>query len=379
MTVMQQTAVAQTQAADPRHAATPHVMDVAKQAEFEERFVDTLNAGAMSLMVSVGHRTGLFDAMAGMPPATSDGIAQAAGLNERYVREWLGAMVTGRIVENDPDTGHYSLPPEHAACLTRAATPNNLAVFAQYISVLGAVEDDIVDCFRNGGGVPYSRFGRFHEVMAEDSGQTVLPALMDHILPLAPGLIQRLKDGIRVLDVGCGRGRALNLMAGRFPNSSFVGYDLSEDAAAYGRAEAARLGNANVTFEARDLSRFDEDADPGAFDFVTTFDAVHDQAQPLRVLKGIRRTLADGGVYLAQDIKGSSHVHHNLDHPIGPVLYTISCMHCMTVSLAQGGEGLGAMWGREKAEELFREAGFGVVEINELEHDFQNLYYVCRP
>jgi len=351
-----------------------------KAAAFEERLVDALNGGAISLMTSVGHRTGLFDAMGDGVPGTSEEIAAKSGLNERYVREWLGAMTAGGFVECDAAAGTFRLPSEHAACLTRAATPNNLAVFAQYIGELGSVEDDIVDCFKNGGGVPYERFKRFHEVMAEDSGQSVLPALRDHILPLVPGLIERLETGIDVLDLGCGRGRALMQLAGWFPNSRFTGYDLSAGAVAWATAQAEAQGLTNVTFAVRDLSTFDRDAEPAAFDFVTTFDAVHDQANPRGMVRGIRRSLRPGGVYLAQDINGSSHVHENLDHPIGPLLYTVSCMHCMTVSLAQaGGEGLGAMWGRQKAVEIFTEAGFASVEVNELAHDIQNLYYVCRP
>jgi 2-polyprenyl-3-methyl-5-hydroxy-6-metoxy-1,4-benzoquinol methylase len=362
-----------------QHAPRPPAYDAEKAAAFEERVVDALNAAAQCLMTSVGHRTGLFDTMAGAPPATCAVIARRAGLNERYVREWLGAMVVARVVDYDQAGDTYVLPAEHAACLTRAATPNNLAVYAQYVPILGAVEDDIVACFRDGGGVPYARFNRFHEVMAEDSGQTVLPALREHILPLVPGLAGLLEAGIEVLDVGCGRGKALHLLAETYPNSRFIGYDLSEEAIAFARAEAARLGLANVEFAARDLSAFDEEAEPGRFGLVTTFDAVHEQTNPRGVLRGIRVSLAPDGVYLAQDIKGSSHVHGNLDHPIGTLLYTVSCMHCMTVSLAQGGEGLGAMWGREQAFELFREAGFGTVEEHELAHDIQNAYYVCRP
>jgi SAM-dependent methyltransferase len=346
---------------------------------FEEKLVDILNAGALNLMLSVGHRTGLFDTMAGMAPATSSEIAEKAGLQERYVREWLGAMTVGRIVDHEGEAGTYVLPPEHAALITRGAPNGNLAVFTQYIPLLGTVEDDIVRCFREGGGVPYECYGRFHEVMAEDSGQTVLPALIDQILPLVPGLTGRLEDGIRVLDVGCGRGKALNLMARTFPNSRFIGYDLSEEAIAFARQEAAEHRSQNFKFVARDLSNFDETAEPAAFDFVTTFDATHDQAKPLAVLRGIHRTLAPDGVYLAQDIKGSSHHHGDLDHPLGPLLYTLSCMHCMTVSLAQGGEGLGAMWGREKALTYFHNAGFSDIRVNELSHDLQNYYYVCRP
>ena len=354
-------------------------LDQTKAAAFEERLVDMLNAGALSLMVSIGHRTGLFDAMAELPPATSSEIASQARQQERYVREWLGAMVAAGVVDYDAASRAYRLPREHAACLTRAGARGNIAVFAQYIPLLGSVEDDVVRCFGEGGGVPYSRYGRFHEVMAEDSGQTVLPALKDHILPLVPGLIERLEAGMRVLDVGCGRGRALNLMAGWFPNSRFVGFDLSDEAIAFARREAEHQGHDNAAFMPRDLSRFGDEAEREAFDLVTTFDAVHDQANPRALLRGIRLSLAQAGVYLAQDIKGSSHVHLNREHPAGTFLYTVSCMHCMTVSLAQNGEGLGAMWGREQAEELMREAGFRSIEVHELPHDLNNYYYVCRP
>jgi len=352
---------------------TTQDLDEGKTEEFGERMVGVLNDGALALMTSIGHRTGLFDAMAGMPPSTSEGISSAADLSERYVREWLGAMVVGGIVEHDSESRTYSLPLEHAALLTRDAAPDNFAAFMQYIGVLGSVEDRIVESFRKGGGVPYSAFPRFQEVMAEDSGQTVLPALLDHILPLVPGLTGRLEEGIEVLDVGCGSGRALNLMARAFPNSRFTGYDLSEEGISRGRAEAERNGASNIRFEVKDASKLDE---AEGYDLITTFDAVHDQAKPAVVLEGIASALKPDGVYLMQDIAGSSHVHNNLDHPLGPFLYTVSTMHCMTVSLAQNGDGLGAMWGEEKAREMLGEAGFENVEVKQLPHDFQNSYYI---
>ena len=353
--------------------------DQSRAEAFAGRMLELLNGGALSVMISVGHRTGLFDALAEHDDATSQELADAAGLDERYVREWLGAMTTGRIVEVDPATARYSLPAEHAAWLTRAASPDNLAVEAQWITSLSTVEDEIVECFRTGGGVPYDRYPRFHEVMAEESAQTVLSVLFSHILPLVPGMSDRLEEGASLLDLGCGRGRALLLLAERFPQSTFHGLDLSADAIAHASGQAAERGLANVHFAQRDLSTFDVDADPEAFDFVTTFDAVHDQARPLAMLKGIRRTLAAGGTYLMQDIQGSSHVHENIDHPGGPLLYMISCMHCMTVSLAQGGDGLGAMWGEQKARELLAEAGFTSVDVHLLEHDPFNAYFVVRP
>ncbi len=350
-------------------------LDQAKAEAFAGRLLEVLNNGGLTLMISVGHRTGLFDAMSEFPPATSEEIAQKAGLNERYVREWLGAMVTGRIVTYHPDTRKYSLPAEHAAFTTRPAGADNLAVFAQYISVLGNVEDEIVECFRNGGGVPYSKFSRFHTVMAEDSGQSVLANLESAVLPVVPGMIDRLKQGIKVLDVGCGSGRALNLMAQLYPKSHFTGYDFSVEAITRATEEAQQHGSSNVEFYVMDVALLDAHEQ---FDFITAFDAIHDQAKPLEVLQGIHRALKPDGVFLMQDISGTSHVDKDTEHPIGPLLYTISCMHCMTVSLALGGEGLGAMWGVEKAKEYLRKAGFTTVDIKNLPHDFQNSYFIVR-
>lgn len=353
--------------------------DPTRAEAFEARLLDMINGGATALMVSIGHRTGLFDVMAGRGAVTIDELAAAAGCDRRYVQEWLGAMTVADVVDHDAAIGTYTLPPEHAGFLTRSSPTDNMAVFAQYVPLLGSVEDDIVDCFHHGGGVPYERFPRFHEVMAEDSGQSVLPALQEHILPLAPELPDRLRAGIRVLDVGCGRGLALLQLAETFPASTFVGHDFSEEAIAYARDRVAEHGLDNVRFEVRDAARLREEVPPASVDLVTTFDAVHDQADPAGMLGGIRHVLAPDGVYLAQDIDATSSHDGDRGHVIGPLLYAVSCLHCMTVSLAQGGEGLGAMWGRERALAHFRDAGFSSVEVHTLDHDPQNAYYVCRP
>jgi 2-polyprenyl-3-methyl-5-hydroxy-6-metoxy-1,4-benzoquinol methylase len=284
-------------------------------------------------------------------------------------------MVTGRFVDYDPIAKTYVLPAEHAAFLTRAVASDNIAVFAQYIPLLGTVEEQIIDCFYKGGGVPYSEFKRFHAVMAEDSGQSTVSALFDHVLPLIPGLTEALQQGIDVLDVGCGSGRALTKLAQAFPNSRFTGYDFSGDAIAIASAEAQLRKLSNIQFEVKDAATLEE---RDRYDWITTFDAIHDQAKPDVVLQNIYHALRPDGIYLMQDIHAATNVDGNLEHPIGPLLYTISCMHCMTVSLAYGGMGLGTMWGNEKALQMLAEAGFKQVEIKQLAHDFQNDYYIIR-
>ena len=345
---------------------------------FEHQLVDTLNHGALCLMLSVGHRTGLLDVLAESGPADAATLAARAGLNERYVTEWLGAMTAGGIVEHDPDAGTYELPVEHAQLITCWAD-ENLAVFAQYFAIFGAVEDDILTCFREGGGLGYEHFPRFHEVMEEESAQSVLPALRTKILPLVPGLIGRLERGIRVIDVGCGRGRALNELAGWFPNSTFAGYDLSEESVRYARDTAAARGLDNVRFHAADAARLGQIVEPDSAALAVTFDAVHDQVDPDAVVAGIRHALADDGVYLAQDVNASGSHHGDRDHPLGPFMYTASCLHCMTVSLAGGGAGYGAMWGRDRAQALFRRAGFADVEVHTFDDAPTSVFYVCRP
>ncbi|MEE8555184.1 MAG: class I SAM-dependent methyltransferase, partial [bacterium] len=173
----------------------------------------------------------------------------------------------------------------------------------------------------------------------------------------------------------CGSGRALNLMARSFPNSRFAGYDLSEGGIATANAAAAEQGSKNIRFAVKDVTDLSE---PAAYDLITAFDAIHDQARPDRVLKGIADALKPDGTFFMLDIRASSEPHKNRDHPVGPFLYTISTMHCMTVSLAENGMGLGAMWGEEKAREMLRDAGFGKVEVKQLPHDFQNSFYIVR-
>lgn len=344
-------------------------------AAFAERMAGVIDNGAQAVMVSIGHRLGLFETLSGRSALTSAELAAEAGLAERYVRDWLAVMVTGRIMTYEPATGRYRLPPEHAACLVRGAPLGNLAVFAQHVALLGQIQDQALTFFETGEGTSYGDYPCFHQIMAEDSEQSVASALREHILPLMDGVEARLRRGIDVLDAGCGRGLALVALARAFPESRFVGMDLCKDAIDYARLAARNAAVPNLTFEVRDLTGYRE---PGRFDLITSFDAVHDQKDPEGLIRGLAGSLRPGGVYVMQDIGGSARLENNLDFPMASLLYAISCLHCTPVSLGQGGAGLGTMWGWETAEAMLKAAGFGSVARHVLPHDPLNVWFVAR-
>jgi len=349
--------------------------DMTAAEAFSGKIAGMLDSGAVAVMISIGHRLGLFDVLAGLPASTSEAIAARAELSERYVREWLAVMVTGGIVTYDPSEKSYRLPAEHAACLTRGAELGNFAVYAQHIALLGQMQDRLLSCFETGEGLTYGDYPCFHQVMAEDSEQTVVAQLFETILPLVDRLKQQLAAGIEVLDAGCGRGLALMEMARHFPQSRFTGYDLGADAIEFATDAARKAGLTNVNFEARDLTGYDEKA---RFDLITSFDAIHDQKDPQALIRSMKGALKPGGVYLVQDIGGSAKLENNLDFPFAPLLYAISCAHCTPVSLGQGGLGLGTMWGWETAQAMLEAAGFHSVERTVLPHDPMNVWFVAR-
>jgi SAM-dependent methyltransferase len=349
--------------------------DRGRAQRFTERMTRVLDDAALGLMTSVGHRTGLFDVMRGRASSTSAELAKQAGLAERYVREWLCAMTAAGVVEHDPARDAFRLPVEHAAVLTRAARPHNLAALFQWIPLLASVEDEIVSCFERGGGVPAASYGRFHAVMAEQSDQTVVAWLLERILPLAPGLAEGLARGADVLDVGCGSGRALARLASAFPGSRFSGIDVSPRAIESARAEARALGLSNLRFELRDASLLDA-AD--RFDLITAFDTLHDQAAPAEALRRMAAALRPDGVLLVQEVAAGGAGAEDTSRPLATFLYTLSCLHSTSVSFAAGGSGLGATGGERRTRRMLAEAGFGSVEPRSLPHDRMHLYYVAR-
>jgi len=341
--------------------------------EFARGLFAHYTSGMLTLMVDVGHRTGLFEAAA-KGSGTSEQIAERAGLNERYVREWLGAMATGGIIQYDAASRMFVLPPEHAVCLTGTSS-RNLAANSQVLAMLAKRLAAVTACFQSGGGVPYSEFRPDFTDYMDASWRLLYDGLLiKGFLPAAKGLPERLTAGIRVADLGCGTGHAINLMAREYPTSNFVGYDIAADAIERARAEAQGMGLSNARFEVRDVTRLPPDA---TFDLVTSFDAIHDQRDPAGVLRSAGAALAPDGIYLVVEPRASSKLEENVGNPFGPWMYGMSVLHCMTVSLAEGGAGLGTAWGEQTARQLLAEAGFTSVEAVAAPGP-QNTIYICR-
>jgi SAM-dependent methyltransferase len=326
--------------------------DPAKAEAFGGRMMAELGGGLLSLMVDVGHRTGLFEALA-EGWVTSEQLAARAGLTERYVREWLGAVTAAGIADFDPALETFHLPAEHAAVLTG---PTGVAALAVVTTVLARHVPQVVQAFKDGGGVPYAAFAPEFTDAWDAIGRGVFDTmLLDAYLPLAPGLAGRLSAGIRVADIACGTGHALVVLARAFPESTFVGYDLDEHAIARARAEATGAGLTNVSFELADVARL---AVAVPFDVVFVFDAIHDQVDPATVLARINQALSPGGLLFMREPRAGDTLAENLSNPGAPIMYSVSTLHCMTVSLAHAGAGIGMVFGESRARHMLAEAGF---------------------
>jgi len=357
----------------------------AQRDAFAAKMTDILNFGALNLAMGLGYRTGLFDVMDALEgPATADAIARKAGLDTRYVQEWLGIMVCGGVVTLHPteDNDCFELPRAHADLITRRAGSANLGVYTQEIPLLTrCAMDEVLDGFRTGEGVGYENYPRFQQFMGQLADAKHRDVLVDTFLPSVDGgaVVRQMDAGMRVCDLGCAEGLALTLMAEAFPRSTFVGLDIAGEALEKARAEARARGLTNVTFRKLDAADLQAASDlAGAFDYVTAFDAIHDQTRPLAALRGVHALLKPGGALSMVDIAAGSRLADNQTHPMGPFLYTVSLMHCMPVGLVNGGKGLGMMWGREKAVAMLRDAGFRKVAVEEIPKDPFNLHFFCR-
>ncbi len=336
------------------------------------RVARTLNGGFISMMISIGHRTGLFDVMAALPPSTSQQVATAAGLDERYVREWLSAMTSAHIIDYDARTASWFLPMEYAAVLARGAGANSLAPAAQMLSMLASVEDMVVAAFRGGGGVLPEAYDRLNAMVSREKSMLIDESYVDALIELIPGMQAKLAAGGVVLDAGCGDGALLVTMARMFPRSTFRGYDISHEAIERALEHAAEADLPNVDFAAGDVASIDE---ARTYDLVLAFEAMRELSFPRVFLRRAVAALKRDGAFLMQEVGVSTYLARNADHPFAPMLYAMSCLHAVPVALAQEGEALGVMWGKERAMQMLAEAGFRGARFETLPVD--TLRYYC--
>lgn len=341
---------------------------------FGERLLGIYTGAVLTKLIEIGYQVGLFEgSRAG--PATSAELADRLRLKERYVREWLGAMATSGIYSYDPVSGRYCLSDEHAALLT-GDSAQNAAPMSRMINHFGTHLSKLTACFREGGGIPYSAYRPVFTQCMDDVWRRIFDQmLVSGFIGAVKGLPDQLRKGIRVLDIGCGTGHAMNVLAREFPNSMFTGYDIAEDAIALAREEANELALSNSTFNVVDVTDVPDDP---KFNLITAFDAIHDQKAPDAVLRSANRALATGGTFLMIDFKFSSRVEENIGNPFAPMYYGISLMHCMPVSLAVGGQGLGTVWGEQTARRMLAEAGFGNVVVLDTPRPQNYMFVACR-
>jgi SAM-dependent methyltransferase len=350
---------------------TSATIDSDKVQAFVGKVLNDSSATFTTMMAAIGDRLGLFKALAAGGPATSVDLAMRAGIDERYAREWLGGMTNAGYLVHDSTTGRFTLPHEHLPALAEEGGPFFFGGAYEMLLALGTIYDPLTDAFRRGGGVPQSSYDpRFFHGMERFTAGWFNSLLLQEWLPAMPDVRQRLEAGTELADIGCGRGRALLRLAEAFPSSRFVGYDIFAPNVEAAQSAAVRAGVADrVRFEVRDVAA----PLPVPVDIITTFDVVHDAADPLGLLRSIRESLAPGGIYVCLDMNCSHQLEEN-DGPIGALFHGISTLYCMTTSLAQGGAGLGTLGLHERRlREYASVAGFDAVRLA-FQDPFNKLY-----
>jgi SAM-dependent methyltransferase len=350
-------------------------MDTAKVEQLATRLMADLGATALTGLLYIGDKVGLFKAMVGAGPLTVAEVAAKSGLQARYVREWLSAMAAGQYIDYDPHTERFTLPDEHAAVLADETSLTFMGGFFQVMVPVLSQAPQVAKAFREGGGVPYSAYGSdLIEGISRNRRVPYFRQLAQEWIPAMPEVLTRLQEGGTAADIGCGCGYAVIAMAKAFPHSRFYGYDLNQESLAIAREHAAAEGAADRTVFAY-VSANALPAEP-RFDFITSFDSIHDMADPRGALRSIRQALAPGGTYMMMEIAAGDTLADNLNMR-GRFFYSVSTLHCLTVSLAHNGEGIGTVMGEAKARELAAEAGFTHFRRLPIDHKI-NVFYEMK-
>lgn len=314
------------------------------------RDVGSLLAGSM---VVIGDRLGLYRAMIGIGPITSDELARATGTSERYVREWLGAQAAAGYVRYAGD-GRYELPEEHAVPLTDETSP--ACVIGAFEVAVGAAQatDRIADVFVTGEGIGW---GDQHPHVHTGCERFFRPGYINFLtknwIPALQGVEDRLGQGIAVADVGCGHGASTVHMALAYPNSQFTGFDPHSRSVETARKRSADAGVADrVKFECGTADGLSE-----SYDLIAFFDCLHDLGDPVGALRSARAHLSDGGTVLLVEPMAGDQVEDNLN-PVGAAYYALSTLLCTPNAISQERQlVLGAQAGEARLRQVADQAG----------------------
>jgi SAM-dependent methyltransferase len=348
-------------------------LDVGALEAFAARIAGDLSVAYNSVQVYLGDRLGIWRALASVAGTTSEGLAERTGLAERYLTEWLSAQAAAGYLTYDGGTRTFSLPAEHAAVLADDTSPASLMGGFEVTAGMWAGVERLAHAFATGDGIGWhEQDARVFSGVERFFRPLYASSLVAQWLPAVDGLVTRLHEGIRVVDVGCGLGTATLMMAEAFPASSFTGVDYHDESIRRATYAAERTGASNVRFEQADAHSFDG----GPYDAICFFDALHDMGDPVGALVHARERLAEGGVVLAVEPAASDRLEENL-HPLGATWYAASTALCLPGSLSQHGQaGLGAQAGAERTLEVFGLAGFA--SRREVARTMFNIVYEAR-
>ncbi|NOX52380.1 MAG: methyltransferase domain-containing protein [Gammaproteobacteria bacterium] len=331
----------------------------------------------VSLMIHLGDRLGLYQAMDGVGPISPAQLAKITGLQERWLFEWLRGQAAARLL-NYHDEDQFELTAVGAQVLAKEQESLAFAAGAFSGGIPAQTIDKIVDAFKTGIGLSYQDLGpnaahRTERMLGPWTRQELVP----NIIPAMDGVVDKLKAGAVAADVGCGGGIALMTMAQAYPASTFHGYDPSAHAIERCQDKVKELGLTNVELF---IASGEELPTTPTYDFLITFDCIHDMTRPAQVITSIRQAMKTQGTWLIKDIRSMPDFKQNMRNPLLAMFYGFSVSACMSSALSEpGGAGLGTLgFNPEVAQRMVTEAGFSRFH----QHDFNdpsNLYYEVRP
>jgi SAM-dependent methyltransferase len=347
-------------------------VDMKKLEPLLGTMVGELGAAANAALVIIGDKLGLYRSLASRGPLTPAQLAKHTGTHERYIREWLAAQAASGFVDYDRSTGKFSISPEQAAVLADRESPFNMTGGFYSLSAVFADEPKLAEAFKTGKGVGWGEHCNCLFCGVERFFSPTYKAnLVEQWLPALDGVVEKLKNGARVADVGCGHGASTILMARAFPKSEFVGFDFHEASVQHARGHVN--GVRNVRFEVARAQDY-----PGeGYDLVTIFDALHDMGDPVGAASHARKSLKPDGALMLVEPMAGDRLEDNLN-PIGRISYAFSTSICVPASLGQEvGAALGAQAGEARLSEVLRQSGFRSIR-RAAETPF-NMVLECRP